>query len=110
MLSAYSFHLANSVGVTQRSIGWCFLVGCRYWPIVKISTPTFLHVLKHFFDFFLSLADAEHDAGLRGEAAGLGVFEHPEGAVVAGGLTDWALEAFDRLEVVIENIGAGRRA
>ena len=35
------------------------------------------------------------------------MFEHPEGAVVAGGLTDWALETLDGFEVVVEYVGAG---
>ncbi len=65
------------------------------------------HVLEDFLDLVFLLADAEHDAGLGDEAARLGVFEHPEGAVVAGGLADRALEALDRLEVVVENVRAG---
>ena len=56
-------------------------------------------------DLFLAFADTEHDAGLGDEVAGLGVLEHPEGAVVAGGLADRTLQAFNRLEVVIEDVG-----
>ena len=35
------------------------------------------------------------------------MFQYPEGAVIARGFTDRTLEAFDRFEVVVENIGAG---
>ena len=29
----------NSSGGTKRTTGWCLRVGCRYWPMVRKSTP-----------------------------------------------------------------------
>ena len=35
--SPNSFQRANSSGGAQRAIGKCFGVGCRYWPMVRMS-------------------------------------------------------------------------
>lgn len=61
--------------------------------------------MHNFGDFFRFLSDAEHNAGFCGKAFRFGVFEDPEGAIVAGGFSDGALEAFDGLHVVVENVG-----
>ncbi len=64
-------------------------------------------VAQQLFDFLFLLANAEHDAALGHEAALLGVVEHPQGAVVARGFADRALEALHGLHVVVENVGLG---
>src|SRR5688572_32745212 len=34
---AWRLNMSNSAGGTKRSTAWCFLVGCRYWPMVRKS-------------------------------------------------------------------------
>ena len=64
-------------------------------------------VAQALFDLGRRLAEAEHDSGLRGEAARLGVAEHGEAALVAGLHADGLLEALDGLDVVVEDVGLG---
>ena len=58
-------------------------------------------------DLVLRLADPEHDTRLGGESAGARVAEDEPGAIIASLDPDGFLQAFDRLDVVIEDVGTG---
>ena len=68
-------------------------------------------VSKHLLDLVILLAEAEHDARL-GEDVGaefFGPLEHTKAAVVAGLRAHLAVEPFDRLEVVVEDMKVFRK-
>jgi len=64
-------------------------------------------IADRLFDLLLRFTEAEHDAGFGDEAAALGVAKDGAGALVAGLDADGFLEAFDGLEVVVEDVGLG---
>ncbi len=68
-------------------------------------------------DLVVGLAEADHHPRLRDETLGLRLRQHREAPGVAGRGTHGALQAGDRLEVVVEHVGpdveerfGGRRA
>ena len=69
--------------------------------------PHLAQVSNRLAYFVLLLADAQHNTGLGRESPILGVFEHRQGTFVGGGFPDGLLEALDRFEVVVENVGIG---
>ena len=59
-------------------------------------------------DLGVGLAEADHEPGLGHEAGGLGPGEHRQAAGVAGRRAHGPLQPGDRLDVVVEHIGADR--
>ncbi len=96
-------------GVTKRSMPACFGVGCRYWPMVRKSTPAERRSSITCSTSSRALAEADHDAGL-GEQAGsslLGAVQQAQRVVVARAGPDVGVEPRHRLEVVVEDVRAG---
>ena len=58
----------------------------------------------------MTFAESEHDSGFGGDVAvdhELGFFKYRKGALILGTGADEGGEAFDRFEVVVEDVGAG---
>ena len=67
-------------------------------------------VIHGFQDFLIGLAQAQHQAGLGDDrgAMALGVLQHPQGLLVTGArITHLIGQAFDRLDVLREDLQAG---
>ena len=67
--------------------------------------PTPARSARHADDLVVGLTEADHDPRLGDETRRLGVREHRQAPGVAGRRTHGALQAGDRLEVVVEHVG-----
>ncbi len=82
-------------------------MGRRYWPMVTMSTPDAAQVGEGAEHLGLGLAHADDEARLGGQAGRLGPGQHGQAAGVGGRGPHGPLQPGDRLEVVVEHLGAG---
>ena len=93
-------------GSTHRSTGrWCD-VGRRYWPIVTMSTPMPARSARQPDDLVVGLAHPDDQPRLRRQPGRLGPGQHGQAAGVAGRRAHRPLQPGDRLDVVVEHVGA----
>ena len=83
--------------------------GRRYWPMVRMSQWTAGEIAEDCEQLVGFFAKADHHAGFRDPFGPqlFGVAQQLEGALVARAGADDAIEARDRLGVVVEDFGAG---
>lgn len=95
------FPFGEFVGVDPAIDGGVLFAGRKVLADGYDIDLGFSDVAQELGDFLFLLTDPKHQAGLSDELPRFGMFEDPEGTVIARGLTDGALEAFDRLQIMI---------
>ena len=87
------------------------MLGCRAQVLAEREDGDIVlaEVVHRAEDFVAALAEAEHDAALGRDLAidhRLGFFQHAEAALVLRARADERGEAFDRFDVVVEDVRA----